>query len=175
MIIVHQMDRIFNSVCRWLIHFVLGHSFSPFPLNMKLVLLYILVLSILPTWWDMVRHGETHSIMMYGIIFWGSSPHWGNIFKLQKRIIRTMMNINNRVSCRELFKKLNILPLQSQYILSLVLFVVKNINEFKHNFDVHSINTWQSWFISTNINTFQISYGCLLLRDKDLQSLTSTY
>ena len=51
------------------------------------------------------------------------------------------MNIDNRVSCRELFKKLNILPLQSQYILSLVLFVVRNINEFKHNFDVHSINT----------------------------------
>ena len=52
-----------------------------------------------------------------------------------------MMNIDNRVSRRELFKKLNILPLQSQYILSLVLFVVKNIKEFKHNFDVHSINT----------------------------------
>jgi uncharacterized Zn-finger protein len=71
-----------------------------------------------------------HSIMMYGLIFWGSSPHWVNIFKLQKRIIRTMMNIDNRVSCSELFKKPNILPLQSQYILSLLLFVVKNINEF---------------------------------------------
>ena len=45
------------------------------------------------------------------------------------------MNIDNRVSRRELFKKLNILPLQSQYILSLVLFVVKNINEFQRNFD----------------------------------------
>ena len=42
------------------------------------------------------------------------------------------MNIDNRASCRELLKKLNILPLQSQYLLSLVLFVVKNINEFKH-------------------------------------------
>jgi len=41
------------------------------------------------------------------------------------------MNAINRESCCELFKKLNILPLHSQYILSLSLFVVKNINMFK--------------------------------------------
>jgi hypothetical protein len=52
-----------------------------------------------------------------------------------------MMNGGNRESCRELFKKLNILPLHSQYILSLLLFVVKNINMFKLNSLVHSINT----------------------------------
>jgi len=51
------------------------------------------------------------------------------------------MNVGNRVSCRELFKKLNILPLHSQYILSLLLFVVKNIEEFISNSEVHSINT----------------------------------
>ena len=45
-----------------------------------------------------------HSIMMYGIIFWRSSPYSDNIFKLQKRTIRTMMNVNNRVSCRKLLK-----------------------------------------------------------------------
>jgi hypothetical protein len=38
-------------------------------------------------------------------------------------------------------KKLNIVPLHSQYILLLLLFVVKNIDEFKSNFEVHSINT----------------------------------
>jgi hypothetical protein len=51
------------------------------------------------------------------------------------------MNADNRVSCRELFKKLNILPLHSQYILSLLLFVVKNTDEFTTNSDVHTINT----------------------------------
>jgi hypothetical protein len=71
----------------------------------------------------------------------GSSPYSDNIFKLQKRTIKSMMNVGNRVSCCELFKNLNILPLHSQYILSLLLFVVKNIDEFKHNFKVHSINT----------------------------------
>jgi len=82
-----------------------------------------------------------HSIITYGIVFWGSSPYSNNIFKLQKRVIRIIMKVDNRVSCRELFKKLNILPLHSQYILSILLFVVNNIHEFTLNSDVHSIRT----------------------------------
>ena len=54
-----------------------------------------------------------HSIIAYGIIFWGNSPHSNNIFKLQKRAIRIIMNVDNRVSYRELFRKLNIPPLYS--------------------------------------------------------------
>jgi hypothetical protein len=42
---------------------------------------------------------------------------------------------------KELFKKLNILPLYSQYILSLLLFIVKNVDEFITNSEVHTINT----------------------------------
>jgi hypothetical protein len=49
------------------------------------------------------------------------------------------MNAGNRESCRELLKKLNILPLQSQYILSLLLFIVQNIGEFTTNSEVHAI------------------------------------
>ena len=51
------------------------------------------------------------------------------------------MNAGNRESCRQLFKKLNILPLHSQYTLSLLLFVVKNIHMFKLNSMVHFIST----------------------------------
>jgi len=39
-----------------------------------------------------------HSIIAYGIIFWGNSSHSNNIFKLQKRAIRIIMNVDNRVS-----------------------------------------------------------------------------
>lgn len=39
------------------------------------------------------------------------------------------------------FKKLNILLLQSQYILLLVLFVINNKNEFVANYEIHSSNT----------------------------------
>jgi hypothetical protein len=52
-----------------------------------------------------------------------------------------MMNVSDRKSCHELFINWNILPLHSQYIVSLSLFVVKNIDKFKSNFEVHSINT----------------------------------
>jgi len=89
----------------------------------------------------MIYFSSVHSIISYGIIFWGNSSHSNTIFKLQKRVIRIMMNAGNGQSCRKLFKKLNILPLHSQYILSLLLFVVKHINMFKINLMIHSINT----------------------------------
>ena len=88
-----------------------------------------------------VYFAYVHSIITYGIIFWGNSPYSKNIFKLQKRVMRIIMKVDNRVSCRELFKKLNILPLHSQYILSVLLFVVTNMDIFTINSDVHSINT----------------------------------
>ena len=75
----------------------------------------------------MICFSSVHSIISYGIIFGGNATYSNTIFKIQKRVIRIMMNAGNRESCRELFKKLNILPLYSQYILSLLLFIVKNI------------------------------------------------
>jgi hypothetical protein len=81
----------------------------------------------------MVYYSYFHSTMTYGLIFWGDS-HYNNIlFRLQKRIIRISVGIRGRDSCREHFKKLKILPLQSQYILSLLLFVVENGDYFKVN------------------------------------------
>ena len=89
----------------------------------------------------MVYYSYFHSIMTYGIIFWGNSHYSNTIFKLQKRIIRTIVGIRGEDSCREHFKKLQILPLQSQYILSLLLFVTGNRSYFMENSDIHNINT----------------------------------
>ena len=89
----------------------------------------------------MIYFSSVHSIISYSIIFWVNSTYSKTIFKLQNRIIRIMMNVGNRESCRELLKKLNIIPLHSQYIFSLLLFVVENVNMFKSNSLVHSINT----------------------------------
>jgi len=82
-----------------------------------------------------------HSIITYGIIFWGNSTGSNEVFKLQKKGIRIITNTHSRTSCRDLFKELNILPLQSQYILSLAVHVAKNIDVFTINSDIHSINT----------------------------------
>ena len=56
------------------------------------------------------------SIISYGIIFWGNSSYSDDIFKIQERIIRIIINSSRNASCRQLFKDLNILPIQSQYI-----------------------------------------------------------
>jgi hypothetical protein len=45
-----------------------------------------------------------HSIMKYGIIFWGNSTEDKNVFLLQKKTLRTIMGINRRNSCKQIFK-----------------------------------------------------------------------
>jgi hypothetical protein len=89
----------------------------------------------------MIYYSYVHSIITYGIILGGNSPLYYVIYKIQKRIIRTITKSRNRDSCRHLFKQLRILPLQSQYIFSILLFVVKNKEVFTSNQEVHSINT----------------------------------
>ena len=89
----------------------------------------------------MIYCSYVHSIITYGIIIWGNSPHSTHIFKIQKRIIRIMTISRGRDSCRQLFKRLEILPLKSQYKLSALLFVVKNKDLFTKNQEIHNINT----------------------------------
>jgi hypothetical protein len=64
----------------------------------------------------MVYYSYLHSIMAYGLIFCGNSCYSNTIFRLQKRIIRIMVGIRDRDSCREYFRELKILPLQSQHV-----------------------------------------------------------
>jgi hypothetical protein len=52
-----------------------------------------------------------------------------------------MVGIRNRDSCREYFKGLKILPIKSQYLLSLLPFVAENIDYFRLNLDIHGFNT----------------------------------
>ena len=99
-----------------------------------------------------------HSILSYGLIFWGNSAYGSNIFNIQKRIIRIIMNARSTDSCHQLFKKLKILPLKSQYIFSLLLFVAKNRDSYELNSEIHNINTRFSSDLHTptaNLTTFQ--------------------
>jgi hypothetical protein len=52
-----------------------------------------------------------------------------------------MAGTKRRASCRELFKKFNILPLASEFLLLLLSFVVDNIEKFQTNSDIHNIST----------------------------------
>jgi hypothetical protein len=74
-------------------------------------------LDVLSTYFSYV-----HSITSYGIIFWGNPSHSEEIFKIQKRIIRIIMNSSKNASFRQqLLTELNVLPIQSQYTLSILL------------------------------------------------------
>jgi hypothetical protein len=90
-----------------------------------------------------VYYSYFNSIITYGLPFWGNSPHSKKIFVMQKRIVRTMIGTNNRVSCRNLFKKLGILPLASLYIFYLMLLVVRNKHLFILNSDNYTRSTRQ--------------------------------
>jgi len=79
--------------------------------------------------------------MSYGVIFWGNSCVSKDIFTIQKRVIRILTNKSRRYSCRHLFKHLRILTLPSQYIYSLLIFVVKNGDLFSFNSEIHNLPT----------------------------------
>ena len=91
----------------------------------------------------MVYHSTYHSVISYGLFFWGISPHSKRIFLMQKRIVRIMMGCRKLASCRTLFKNLKLLPLMSQYIFSSMMFIIKHKHHFTVNSAIYNINTTQ--------------------------------
>jgi hypothetical protein len=88
----------------------------------------------------MVYYSYVHSILNYGTLFWGNSSYSVRVFRIQKRIIRVMTNSARRALCHSLFRKLGILLLQAQYILSISMFIITNRELFKFNSQVHKLN-----------------------------------
>jgi hypothetical protein len=82
-----------------------------------------------------------HSLLKYGIIFWGNSTESKNIYTLQKKIVRLMTSVKSCNSGRDLFKRLEILILPCEYMISLINIITKNKEHFQTNEDVHSVNT----------------------------------
>jgi hypothetical protein len=83
-----------------------------------------------------------------------------NFNKQQKSILYPKENHQNkrRASCRELFKKFNILPLVSKFLPSLSSFVVDNIEKFQTNPNIHNINTRYRYNLhvsNTNLSKYQ--------------------
>jgi hypothetical protein len=68
------------------------------------------------------------------------------------------MNSDSKAICRKFFKKLYTFPLYSQYIFSILLFLVKNRPLFNTNSDLHNFNTRTSHDLhppSVNLTLFQ--------------------
>jgi hypothetical protein len=58
----------------------------------------------------MLNFSYIHSVVACGIMLWGNSPCNIKIFKIKKKIIRIIINLGNRDSCRDVFKTIRILP-----------------------------------------------------------------
>lgn len=69
-----------------------------------------------------------HSLISYGLIFWGNSCESSRVFLSQKRAIRLLAGAGSREPCKPHFQRLGILPLPS-------LFIFQCFNFFKTNRD----------------------------------------
>jgi hypothetical protein len=79
--------------------------------------------------------------------------------RIQKKIIRIITNSRNWDSCKELLKKLKILPSCSQYIFSLLLYIVNTKQLFMTNLEIHTINTRSSTNLHPPISNLTFPKG----------------
>jgi len=122
----------------------------------------------------MIYYSYLHSVMTYGLLFWGNSPDSIKTFRLQKKIIRITMGCRSRDSRRKLFSNLKILPLPSQYIFPLLLFMIRNKNQFLVNSEIHHIDTRQHTnFHQTSVNVTGYQKGVYYLSVKVFNMLPS--
>jgi hypothetical protein len=87
-----------------------------------------------------IYFAHIHSIIKYGIIFWGSSSYAQKVFILQNKIIRIITNTRPRDSWRKVFKNVEIMT-YSQYIYSLIRHTVNNKHLFNTNNEIHNYKT----------------------------------
>jgi hypothetical protein len=71
-----------------------------------------------------------HSVIFYGIILWGNTCNIIKMFIIKKNIKKRNYNSREMDFCMELFKTMEILPFYSQYIFSLLLYVVNKKHLF---------------------------------------------
>lgn len=86
-------------------------------------------------------YGYFHSLLTYGVEFWGNAAERDRAFKLQKRAIRIMSGMPWNYPARELFRQNKILTLASLYILNIAKHTHQNIDQFVRRADIHGFNT----------------------------------
>jgi S-ribosylhomocysteine lyase LuxS involved in autoinducer biosynthesis len=60
-----------------------------------------------------IYFAKFQSKLGYGIILWGAENSSKKVFIMQKNMFQTIKGVNNRVSCRKIFKDYKILTLTS--------------------------------------------------------------
>lgn len=88
-----------------------------------------------------VYHAYVGSRLHYGVVFWGASAKISDVLIAQKRVLRCVLGMHPRASCREVFKSLRVLTVISVYIYELAVHVYKNKNNYVKHADIHDFNT----------------------------------
>jgi hypothetical protein len=73
------------------------------------------------------------SIVKYGIIFWGGAFDSNAVFKIQRKGLRPLKGVSNRVSCRSMFSDFKILTVTSLFLFEIFCFLKKNSGVQKYN------------------------------------------
>lgn len=89
-------------------------------------------------------YASINSILMYGLISWGNCTGISKVFIAQKRILRTMLGLPYRSSCRPHFIQHNILTIHCLYIHQCLCYVKKNISQFKKCKEINKYTTRQA-------------------------------
>ena len=84
--------------------------------------------------------GLFHSRTSYGVILWGNSAHALTVFRLQKKAIRVLANVNSRTHCRPLFKAYGIMPLPCLYVYHTLIEIHRQRNSMTSSNDMHRYN-----------------------------------
>jgi hypothetical protein len=118
-----------------------------------------------------VYFAHFHSLISYGLLFWGNSTEAVSIFKMQKRVIRLLANLGPRHTCRQHFRKLHILPLPCLLILQSLIFVRSNSDKFfrnnhQHKYSTRNLSTLQYPIHRTTFLEKSPSYFCLKIYNK---------
>lgn len=86
-------------------------------------------------------YASVHSTLSYALLAWGNSSSIERVLISQKRIIRTMFRLSFRETCRDTFRKENILTIINIYILQCSCHVHKNLTSHMRSGDLNFYNT----------------------------------
>jgi hypothetical protein len=92
---------------------------------------------------DVVRScyfATVHSLLQYGAELWGRAAEWERVFRMQKKAIRAIVQVDQRTSARPYFKSLGILTLPSVVIFQVATYVHSHPEEYLSGAEIHGRN-----------------------------------
>lgn len=75
-----------------------------------------------------VYFANFQSLLRFGIVFWGQGVGVTDVFVTQKRVLRTMLTLKNRASCRGHFRKNCLLTIFGLLIYETLMFMSRNLH-----------------------------------------------